>query len=134
MFPRNKEDDMGPIGAAELLAWINQTHRQHSQRRDAWQKEIISASQLDKIWQLTANIGRVGCACVSLHDKLAASAVVAHQHIFVVAQMRIIAVFDPLLLYELKLARDACIERHEDDSALLGVRGRFTFGGEWPVG
>ena len=115
------------------LAWIDETHGQHSQRGNAWEKEVISASQFDEIRQVAADERRVGCACVSLHRELAASAVVAHQYVFVVPQMRVVAVFDPLLLYELKLARDAGIESHKDNAALLCVGGGLALGDELSV-
>ena len=37
--------------------------------------------------------------------------VIAEQSVFVVALMRVVAVFDPLLLHELELAEDAGVQR-----------------------
>ena len=49
------------------------------------------------------------------------AAVIAHEQVFVVAEVRVVAVGDPLLLHELELAGDAGVEGHEDDSAVGGV-------------
>ena len=46
---------------------------------------------------------------------------VAEEKVFVVAEVGIVAVSDPLLLDELELAGDAGVEGHEDDSAIGGV-------------
>ena len=47
--------------------------------------------------------------------------VVAHEQVFVVAEVGVVAVGDPLLLHELELAGDAGVEGHEDDAAVDGV-------------
>ena len=52
---------------------------------------------------------------------------VAEQQVFVAALVRIVAVFDPLLLDELELAEDAGVQDHEDDTALVGVADRLAF-------
>src|ERR1700722_20794441 len=48
--------------------------------------------------------------------------------------MRIVAVFDPLLLNELKLAREAGVERHEDDAAFFGVGNGRALGYRLAIG
>ncbi len=49
----------------------------------------------------------------------AVAAVIAEQDVFVVALVGVVAVVDPLLLDELELAREACVESDEDDAALV---------------
>src|SRR4051812_18591614 len=56
--------------------------------------------------------------------------VIAHQHVFFIAETGIIAVLNPLLLNELKLAGKARIQRHEDHAALLGVGDGLVLPGE----
>jgi hypothetical protein len=48
--------------------------------------------------------------------------------------MRIVAVLNPLLLHEYKLPREARVQRHEDDTTLLGVGDGFPYGSEASVG
>ena len=69
--------------------------------------------------RVTADEGRVGGGCVALDDVLSLAAVVAHQQVFIVALVGIVAVLDPLLLHEFELAGEAGVERHEDDAALV---------------
>ena len=60
--------------------------------------------------------------------------VIPHQGVFVVPEVRVVAVLDPLLLYELKLAGEAGIERHEDHAAIVRVCDRLIFRSERPIG
>ena len=48
--------------------------------------------------------------------------VIAEQGVFVVALVRIVAVFDPLLVDEFELAEDAGVDGHEDDAAFVRRR------------
>jgi hypothetical protein len=121
-------------GTVEGLARIDEAHGDHSEGGDAGEKEIISAAHLDEVGQIAADEGRVGRACIALNDESAAAGVIAHQHVFLIAQMRIVAVFDPLLLHELELAGDICVERHEDDAALFLIGGGFVVRRETSVG
>src|SRR5580658_1377452 len=59
---------------------------------------------------------------------------IAHQHVLIVALVRIVAVFDPLLLNEFELAREAGVESHEDDAAIVSVRCRLSFRGGKSIG
>jgi hypothetical protein len=52
---------------------------------------------------------------------------IPHQGVFVVPEARVIAVLDPLLLYEHKLTGDAGVECHEDHSAVACGRDGFVF-------
>jgi len=60
--------------------------------------------------------------------------VVAHQHVFLVAEMRVVAVLDPLLLHEFKLPGDVCVERHKNNAAFFLVGGSFALCGETSIG
>src|ERR1700733_13123955 len=62
------------------------------------------------------------------------ASVVAHQDVFVVPEVRVVAVLDPLLLHKLKLAGEAGIERHEDHAAIVRVRDRLAFLCERAIG
>ena len=53
--------------------------------------------------------------------------VVPNQKIFVVAQVSVISIFNPLLLHELELTKNASIERHEDDAAVVLVPDWLSF-------
>jgi hypothetical protein len=119
---------------AKGLAGIDEPHGDHSEGGDAGEKEVISAAQLDEVGQIAADEGRVGRGCIALNDESAAAAMIAHEHVFLVAQMRIVAVFDPLLLHELELAGDVRVERHEDDTALFLIGGGFAVCRETSVG
>ena len=65
---------------------------------------------------------------------LAATIVIAEQGVFVAALVRIVAVFDPLLLDEFELAEDAGVQHHEDDAAFVVVAHRLAFGHILAVG
>jgi len=60
--------------------------------------------------------------------------VAADQDIFVIAEMRIVAVLNPLLLHEFKLPGEARVQRHKDDAALFGVGDGFAHRSEAAVG
>jgi len=81
-----------------------------------------------------ADVGWVGGGAVALDEETAATVVVAHEHVLVIALSGVVAVLDPLLLDELELAGDAGVESHEDDAAVVGVGGGLVFGGEGAVG
>jgi hypothetical protein len=109
------------------LPRINEAHSDHAQASDAGKEKVVAAAQANEIREIAADEGRVGRACVALYHESAATSMTANQGVFVIAEMCIIAILHPLLLYELELAREAGVERHENDSALLVVRHRVAF-------
>src|SRR6185437_4345516 len=109
------------------LPRVNKAHSDHAEASDAGKEKVVAAAQANEIREIAADEGRVGRACVALHHESAATSMTAHQRIFVIAEMRIIAILHPLLLYELELAREAGVERHENDSTILVVRDRVAF-------
>src|ERR1700691_1170580 len=62
------------------------------------------------------------------------SPVIPHQDVFVVAEVRIVAVLNPLLLHEFKLPGDTRIQRHKDDTAIVRIRDGVCFGSETSIG
>ena len=62
----------------------------------------------------------------SLDDEAAFSAVVAHQDVFRVALVRVVAVLDPLLLNELELPVQARVQCDENDAVLVRVVHRLV--------
>ena len=100
-------------------ARINQPERDHAECGDAGQKEVLSAAEFDKVRQVTAQERRVGRRGISRDDEAALTSVIPHQNVFVVPEVRVVAVLDPLLLNELELAEDAGVERHEDHTAIV---------------
>ena len=125
---------MSSADLAYRLARIDEAHGDHSEGGDAGEKEIVSAAQLDEVGQIAADEGRVCRGCIALNDESAPASVIAHEHVFLVAEMRIVAVLDPLLLHELELPGDVCIERHEDDAAFFLIGGGFAVCREASVG
>ena len=103
------------------LARVDEVHGEHAEGGDAGEEEIISAAQLDEVRQIGADKGRIGHGSIPLDDVFASPAVIAQKHVFVVALVRVVAVLNPLLLYELELPRDAGVEGHEDDAAIFCV-------------
>ena len=83
---------------------------------------------------MAADEGRIRRVSIALHDESTVASMIAHERIFVVAEVRIVAVLNPLLLHEFKLPRDARIQRHEDDTAILGIRDGISVGREASIG
>src|SRR5262245_55509704 len=48
--------------------------------------------------------------------------------------MRVVAVFDPLLLHEFELPKDAGVQGHEDDASIVAIVYRPAFGNILAVG
>ena len=116
------------------LARINQSESDHAESRDARQEKVVTATEFNEIRQATADEGRVCRRSIALDDETSMTSVAAHQDVFVVTQMRVVAVLDPLLLYELELPGKAGVQRHEDHTAIVCVRDRLIFAGEVPIG
>ena len=97
------------------------TRGQHSESGQARDEEVFAAAKFDEIREASADKGTIVRICCALNHELAATFVITKQKVFVVALVRVIPVFDPLLLHEFELPEDACVQRHEDDAAILGV-------------
>src|SRR6185312_12690287 len=65
---------------------------------------------------------RIGRIRIALHNVLFSRAVASHQEVFVVAEMSIIAIGDPLLLNELELPGEIGVERHENYTAVDSIQ------------
>src|ERR1700757_3398181 len=76
---------------------------------------------------MAADEGWIGRGRVALNNKAAVASVVAHEDVFVIAEVGVVAVLDPLLLYKLKLAGEAGVECHEDHAAIVRVCDRLIF-------
>src|SRR5262249_39597826 len=104
-YPETRKDSTAVTGTSRLgrdqSSGINRARGDHAQRRHAGQEEIVSSAQFHKVRQSPANEWRVLWVFRSLDGVAAVPVMVAHQQVFVVAQMGIVAVFDPLLLHEL---------------------------------
>src|SRR5258708_33553072 len=82
---------------------VDRMRRNHSQRGDARDKKIVSATQLHKIRQVRAYVRRIAGIHGSLNHELSSACVIPDEHILVVSLSRVVAVFNPLLVHELEL-------------------------------
>jgi hypothetical protein len=105
------------------LSRINLPFRNHAQCRHAWDEKVITASRLDKPWNVLHEVrwlvtvrinGKNGFAWVLF-------AMIAEDDFFVVAFFKIIPVIDPLLLHKLELAVDVGVQHHDDDAVITVI-------------
>src|SRR5829696_6354885 len=92
---------------------IDSTHRDHSDRGQAGQKEIVAAAGGDEFGQMAGD-ERGGVGGAARDDVLGRLSAAADQRTGIVASLEVEAVIHPLLLDEFELPEQAGADRHED--------------------
>src|SRR5215207_5903931 len=100
---------------------IDSTHRDHSDRGQAGQKEIVAAAGGDEFGQMAGD-ERGGVGGAARDDVLGRLSAAADQRTGIVASLEVEAVIHPLLLDEFELPEQTGADRHEDHA--LGKRHR----------
>ena len=107
---------------------VDNTHRHHAQRCQARQKEVLTASGLDKLREVIADIGRLSACWIRGNRVPLVHGMVAEQRAGVVALIKIETVLNPLLLHKFELPKNVGANHHKGN-ALLGFIGAGT--GRW---